>query len=82
MNSLSFSEPNLLNPEAIEWPLNSVLKINMVKYDAVWEIMNTYENLQKVQCQFFTDKVIFIYIWSKSKISIGLSVFRFIANQY
>ncbi len=24
MNSLSFSEPNLVNPEPIEWPLNSV----------------------------------------------------------
>ncbi len=24
MNSLLFSEPNLVNPEPIEWPLNSV----------------------------------------------------------
>jgi hypothetical protein len=40
----------------------------MVKYDADREIMNNYENFQIVQCQFFTDKLIFIYIWSNSNI--------------
>ncbi len=39
----------------------------MVKYDANREIMNTYENLQIVWSQFFTNKVIFGLIW----ISIG-----------
>ncbi len=39
----------------------------MVKYDANWEIMNTYENLQIVWSQFFTNKVIFGLI----RISIG-----------
>ncbi len=43
------------------------------------KIKNTYENLQIVQSQFFTDKLIFIYIWS-NQISIGLSVFGFIAR--
>ncbi len=36
------------------------LQINMLKYDAEWEIMNTYENLQIVLSQFFTSKLIFI----------------------
>ncbi len=36
----------------------------MVNYYADQEIMNTYENLQIVQSQIFTDKLIFIYIWS------------------
>jgi hypothetical protein len=34
----------------------------MVKYDTDREITNTYENLQIVWTQFFTDKLIFIYI--------------------
>ncbi len=50
----------------------------MVKYNPNWEIMNTYENLQIVQSQFFTDELIFIYI----RIFIGLSVFEFVANKY
>ncbi len=40
----------------------------MVKYDADWEIMNTYKNLQIVWSQFFIDKLILIYIWSNSNI--------------
>ncbi len=40
----------------------------MVKYNANQEIINAYENLQIVQCQFFTDMLIFIYIWSYSNI--------------
>ncbi len=40
----------------------------MVKYDANWENMITYENLQIVQPQFVTNKLILIYIWSKSNI--------------
>ncbi len=57
------------------------LQINTVKYDANWEIMNTYDNLQIVWSQFYTDKLIFIYIW-KIWISIGLSVFRFDVNEH
>jgi hypothetical protein len=38
------------------------LQINTVKYDTDQEITNTYENLQIVRTQFFTDKLIFIYI--------------------
>ncbi len=56
------------------------MQINIVKYDANREIVNTYENLQIVQSQFFTNKLIFIYI--HFNLSIGLSVFRFIANTY
>ncbi len=37
MNSLKFSQPNLVN---------SYLQINTVKYDADQEITNIYENLQ------------------------------------
>ncbi len=40
----------------------------MVKYDANLEIMNTYDNLQIVRSQFFTDKLVFIYIQSNSNI--------------
>jgi len=36
--------------------------------------MNTYENLQIVQSQIFTDKLIFIYIWSNSKIYLFISI--------
>ncbi len=46
MNSLSFSEPNLVNPGSIEWPLNSVITNKYGKCNADLEIMNTYENLQ------------------------------------
>jgi hypothetical protein len=44
------------------------LQINTVKYDVDREIMITYEILRRVQSQFFTDLVIFIYIWYNSKI--------------
>ncbi len=40
----------------------------MVKYEANQEIMNTYENLQIVWSQFFTNKLIFIYIGSNANI--------------
>ncbi len=40
----------------------------MVKYNADLENTNTYENLQIVQSQFFTNKLIFIYIWSNLNI--------------
>jgi hypothetical protein len=40
----------------------------MVKYDADRETTNTYENLQIVLTQFFTDKLIFIYIRYNSNI--------------
>ncbi len=52
----------------------------MVKYDAKWEIMNTYENLQIVWSQFFTDKL-YLFIFGLIQISISLSVFGFIANE-
>jgi len=58
------------------------LQINMVKYNADREITNTYENLHIVQSQFFTDKLIFIYICGLTQISIGLLVFGFDANEY
>ncbi len=44
------------------------LQINMVKYDADREIMNTNENLQIVLSQLFTDKLILIYIRSNLNI--------------
>ncbi len=50
------------------------LQINTVKYNASREIMNTYENLQIIQSQFFTDKLIFIYIWSNLNIYWFVSV--------
>ncbi len=40
----------------------------MVKYDADQEIINTYENLQIVCTQFFTDKLILVYIPSNLNI--------------
>ncbi len=46
----------------------------MVKFDTKWEITNTYENLQIVWSQFFTDKLIFIYIWSNFNISWFISI--------
>ncbi len=52
------------------------LQINTVKYYANQEITKPYENLQIVQSQFFTDKLMFVYIWSNSNI-FGLSVFGF-----
>ncbi len=39
----------------------------MVKY-ADQQLTNTYDNLQIVQSQFFTDKLIFICIWSNLNI--------------
>ncbi len=59
-NSVSFSKPNFVNPEPIEWYSNSVFAKNMVKYDADWDILYTYENLQIVWSEFFTNKLIFI----------------------
>ena len=43
-----------------------VYKKNTVKFDANQKI--THENLQIVQTQFITDKLILIYIWSNSNI--------------
>ena len=57
------------------------MQINTVKYDADHEIMNTCENLQIVQSEFFTNKLI-SFILSLIWISIVLSVFRFVANEY
>jgi len=44
------------------------------KYNANQEIMNTYENLQIVQSQLFTDKLILIYIRSNSNIYWFISI--------
>jgi hypothetical protein len=44
------------------------LQINTIKYDTDWEITNTYENLQIIRSQFFTDKLIFVYIRYNSNI--------------
>jgi hypothetical protein len=57
------------------------LQINMIKYDADWEIMNIYENLQIVSSQFFTE-MYYSFIFGLLQISIGLSVFGFLANEY
>jgi hypothetical protein len=48
---------------------------NTEKYDANQEITNTYENLLRVQSQFFTDKLILIYIWY------NLNIYWFISIQ-
>ncbi len=36
------------------------LQLNTVKYDADREFKNAFENLQIVQSQFFTNKLIFV----------------------
>jgi len=54
--------------QPIEWHLNNIFANKYAKYDADWEIMNTYKNLQIVLYQFFTDKLIFIYHQSNSNI--------------
>ncbi len=48
MNGLSFSQPNLVNPEPFQLSFNNVFTNNMVKYDADREITYIYENLQTV----------------------------------
>ncbi len=45
------------------------------KYNPNWEITNTYENLQIVWSQFFTNKLIFTYIQS------NLNIYWFIGIQ-
>ncbi len=47
----------------------------MVKCDADQEIMITYNNLQIDQSQFFTDMLIFVFIWS------NLNIYWFIGTQ-
>jgi hypothetical protein len=44
------------------------LQILTRNYKYLQEITNTYKKLQIVQSQFFTDKLIFIYIRSNSNI--------------
>ena len=51
----------------------------MVKSNADREIMNTYENLQIVGSEFFTHKLIFIYIWSNLNIYWFIG---FVAKEY
>ena len=57
------------------------LQINTVKYNADWEITIIYENLQTVWSQLFTDGY-YLFIFGLLQISIDLSVFRFVANEY
>jgi hypothetical protein len=46
----------------------------MVKYNADREITNIYENLQIVQSQFYSDKLIFVYIVSNSNVYWFISI--------
>jgi hypothetical protein len=75
MNGLSFHNQilKILNLLSNIWTV--YLWINTVKYNGDWEITITYENLHIVQSQFFTDMLIFIYIWS------NLIIFWFIGIQ-
>ena len=57
------------------------LQINTVKYDAEQEITNIYENSQIVWYKFFTEWY-YSFIFGLLQISIGLSVFGFVANEY
>ncbi len=50
------------------------LQINTVKYNADWEIMNIYENLQIVWSHFLTDMLLFINIRSTSNIYWFISI--------
>ena len=50
------------------------LQINMVKYNANWEITNIYENLRIVWSQFCTDFLLFIYIRSTSNIYLFIGI--------
>ncbi len=83
MNSLSFSKLNLVNPEPIE-SLNSVFTH---KYGKIWCWLRNYEYLRE-----FTNSLIPFFHWFNLihyslkfgliQISIGLSVFGFVANEY
>jgi hypothetical protein len=44
------------------------LQVNTGKYNADCEIMKSYEYLQIVQSQFFTDKLKLVSIWYNSNI--------------
>ena len=46
----------------------------MVKYYPTQEITNTYENLQIVRSQFFTNKLIFVYIRSNLNLYLFISI--------
>jgi hypothetical protein len=46
----------------------------MLKYDANQEIMHIYENWQIIWTQFFTHKVIFIYIRSNWNIYLCIGI--------
>ncbi len=81
MNSLSFSKLNLVNPEPIEWPSNSGFTN---KYGKIWCWPRNYEYLWE-----FTNSLIpffhrygTILIFGLLRISIGFSVFGFVANEY
>jgi hypothetical protein len=57
------------------------IQINTMKYDANREITNTYENLQIVGSQFFTNKLLFFYIRKNSNIYWFISI-RICCNEY
>jgi hypothetical protein len=46
------------------------------------KLTNIYENLQTVQSQFFTNMLLYSFIFGLLQISIGLTVFGFVANKY
>jgi hypothetical protein len=57
------------------------LQINTVKYDADQEVTNICENLQKYNPSF-SPRCYYLFIFGLLQISIGLSVFGFVANEY
>ncbi len=57
------------------------LQVSMVNYIADREITNTYENLQIVQSQFLPISY-YSFLFGLIGISIGLSIFGLIANEY
>ncbi len=82
MNSLSFSKLNLVNPEPIDWPSNSVYTN---KYGKIRCWPRNYEYLREFTnslIPFFHRYCTFLLIFGLLRISIGLSVFGFVANEY
>ncbi len=77
MNSLSFLKPKFVNHEPIGWHLNNIFANKLVKYDAQWEITNTYDIYLQIVNLSFTLKSKYSFKFGVIQISIGLSVFRF-----
>jgi hypothetical protein len=80
MNSLSFSWQNLVNPEPIEWPINSVFTN---KYGTIWRWPRNCKYLREFKIYpIFSLICYYSLIFGLLRISIGLSVFRFVANEH